>query len=395
MAAAVRRIGVGERRARLARRHHLAAGAGAASPVQAAASMVGLHGTDPASVYLAAGARMPAAEPAAIERALYEDRELVRLLGMRRTMFVVPLDLAPIVQAACTRAIAVQERRRTVQLLGQAGIADDPGAWFADLEEATVRVLATHGEGTAAELSVHDPRLREQLLLAQGKPYAASQSVITRVLMQLAAEGRIIRGRPRGSWISSQYRWTPIEVWLKDGIDHLPTDTARVELVRRWLAAFGPGTVADIKWWTGWTAGVVRRAAEKLGAVEVEMSGTTGLVLPDDLDPVPPVEPWVALLPALDPTVMGWAGRGWYLGEHGPTLFDRNGNAGPTIWWDGRIVGGWAHRKDGEIAYRLLQDVGAEAANAVATAADRLHAWIGDVRITPRFRTPLERALSA
>ncbi len=88
---------------------------------------------------------------------LYEDRELVRILGMRRTMFVVPLDLAPIVQAACTRAIA------------------------------------------------------------------------------------------------------------------------RVELVRRWLTAFGPGTPADVKWWTGWTAGEAKRAVEKLGAVEVELDGATGL----------------------------------------------------------------------------------------------------------------------
>jgi hypothetical protein len=392
--AAVRRIGVEERRARLARRHHLAAGSEAASPVRAASSMVGLHGTDPSSVYLATAARMPAAAPATIERALYEDRELVRLLGMRRTMFVVPLDLAPIVQAACTRAIAVEQRRRTVQLLAETRIADDPGAWFAELEAATLGVLATHGEGTAAELSVHDPRLRQQILLAQGKSYAASQSVVTRVLMQLAAEGRIIRGRPRGSWISSQYRWSPIEAWLRDGIDHLPTETARVELVRRWLAAFGPGTIADLKWWTGWTVGAVKRAIDKLGAVEVELDGATGLVLPDDLDPEPPVDPWVALLPALDPTVMGWAGRAWYLGEHGQALFDRNGNAGPTIWWNGRIVGGWAQRKDGEIAYRLLQDVGAETAAAVAAAADRLRAWIGDVRVTPRFRTPLERALS-
>jgi Winged helix DNA-binding domain len=392
---AARRIGVGERRARLARRHHLAAGSRAASPVQAASSMVGLHGTDPSSVYLAAGARMPSAEPATIERALYEDRELVRLLGMRRTMFVVPLDLAPVVQAACTRAIAVQERRRTVQLLTQCGVADDPGAWLADLEEATVRVLATHGAGTAAELSVHEPRLRTQLMLAEGKSYAASQSVVTRVLMQLAAEGRIIRGRPRGSWTSSQYRWAPIQEWLGEGIDHLPTDTARVELARRWLWAFGPGTVADLKWWTGWTAGEVKRAVEKLGAVEADLDGGAGLVLPDDLEPEPEVEPWVALLPALDPTVMGWAGRAWYLGEHGRALFDRNGNAGPTIWWDGRIVGGWAHRKNGEVAFRLLEDVGADAANAVTAAAERLRTWIGDVRITPRFRTPLERELSA
>jgi hypothetical protein len=163
------------------------------------------------------------------------------------------------VQAACTRAIAIRERRRTIQILTQCGIADDPGAWFADLEEATVRVLATHGEGTAAELSVHEPRLRTQLLLAEGKSYAASQSVVTRVLMQLAADGRVIRGRPRGSWTSSQFRWAPIEAWLPEGVDDLPTDTARVELVRRWLTAFGPGTPADVKWWTGWTAGEVKR----------------------------------------------------------------------------------------------------------------------------------------
>jgi hypothetical protein len=393
--AATRRIAVEERRARLASRHHLAPASGARSPVEAASSLVGLHSTDPSSVYLAAGARLPSAEPATIEHALYEDRVMIRILGMRRTMFVVPLDLAPVVQAACTRAISIRERRRTVRLLSQCGIADDPAAWLRDLEEATAQVLAEHGEGTASELSEHEPRLRTQLLLAEGKSYAASQSVSTRVLAQLAAEGRIIRGRPRGSWTSGQYRWAPIEAWLEEGMEDLPTDTARVELVRRWLTAFGPGTAADLKWWTGWTAGEVKRVLEKLGAVEVDLDGATGLVLPEDLEPVPAAEPWVALLPALDPTVMGWAGRGWYLGEHGAALFDRNGNAGPTIWWDGRIVGGWAQRKDGEVAYRLLEDVGAEGVRAAADAAERLRAWIGAVRVTPRFRTPLERELSA
>jgi hypothetical protein len=65
------------------------------------------------------------------------------------------------------------------------------------------------------------------------------------------------------------------------------------------------------------------------------------------------------------------------------------------VWWDGRIVGGWAHRKDGEVAVRLLEDVGADGAAAVEAAAARLQAWLGKVRVTPRFRTPLERELSA
>jgi hypothetical protein len=102
----------------------------------------------------------------------------------------------------------------------------------------------------------------------------------------------------------------------------------------------------------------------------------------------------VALLPALDPTPMGWAGREWYLGEHAKALFDRSGNVGPTVWCDGRIVGGWAQRADGEIAYRLLEDVGAEAAASVAIEAGRLAEWVGDIQVTPRFRTPLEKELT-
>jgi hypothetical protein len=126
----------------------------------------------------------------------------------------------------------------------------------------------------------------------------------------------------------------------------------------------------------------------------VELDGGTGFVLAQDVEPVPLTEPWVALLPALDPTVMAWTQRGWFLGEHGPALFDRSGNAGPTVWCEGRVVGGWAQRKDGEIVFRLLEDVGADAARAAAAEAGRLASWIGSVRVTPRFRTPLERELS-
>ena len=57
---------------------------------------------------------------------------------------------------------------------------------------------------------------------------------------------------------------------------------------------------------------------------------------------------------------MGWQDRGWFLGAHGRALFDTNGNAGPTVWWDGRIVGGWAQRKTGEVVLRFLEDAGAD-----------------------------------
>jgi hypothetical protein len=59
------------------------------------------------------------------------------------------------------------------------------------------------------------------------------------------------------------------------------------------------------------------------------------------------------------------------------------------------VVGGWAQRGDGEVVYRLLEDVGTEVDTATATEAARLTDWLGPTRVTPRFRTPLERELTA
>jgi Winged helix DNA-binding domain len=392
----MRRFGVDERRARLGVRHHLAGGA-RVGVVEVACDLVGLHGTDPATVYLAARARMLDPRAESVDQALYEDRTLVRILGMRRTMFVEPVELMGVVQAACTDAIAVQQRRLLVDMLGRAGLTDDPPAFVEKAEKVTLRALEARGGGaaTATELAKDDPRLAQQIVLAEGKRYEGRQSVVSRVLLVLAAEGRIVRGRPRGSWVSGQYRWSLVEAWLPGGVPAWPLEKAQAELVRRWLRGFGPATMADVKWWTGLPMGQVRRAVADAGAVEVDLDGTPGLALADDLDPVPAPEPWAALLPALDPTTMGWAGRDFYLGPHRPVLFDRNGNAGPAVWWDGRVVGGWAQRPSGELVLRLLEDVGADATAAIEAEAARLADWLGPIRVTPRFRTPLECELVA
>jgi len=385
---------VAERRARLATRHHLAASARAGTAAEVAESLIALHGTDPASVYLAAWARSGVADSAAIDRDLYEQQALVRMLGMRRTMFVVPAGLAPVIQAACTDQIAERLRRRLVQQLEQAGIGPDAAGWLKDVDEATVQALTARGTATGAELAQDEPRLRTQLVYAEDKTYGGPQSITSRVLMLLSAEGRIVRGRPRGGWTSSQYQWWPARTVLAGGEPPAPA-AARAELARRWLRTFGPAPVSDLQWWTGWTLGQVRAALGQLQITEVDLGGVPGVVLAGDEAAGATGEPWAALLPALDPSAMGWRERVWFLGEHGPPLFDRSGNIGPTVWWDGRIIGGWAQRKDGEIVFRLLEDAGAGSAAAVAAEAARLQAWLGAVRITPRFRTPLERELSS
>jgi hypothetical protein len=393
----MRLVGGDERRARLGVRHHLAPSARAADPTRIAGDLLGLHATDPATVYLAAAARMREPDLAAVDRALIEERTLLRVLGMRRTMFVVPVDVAGIVDAACTRTIAARERRRLLGWLADAGVDPDPETWLREAEEEAMRALAARGEATAAEVAADVPRLRRRIVLGGGSKWAVEQAVGGRVLFILAAQGRIVRGRRRGSWATGgEYWWAPLEAWLSRPLPAWETEEAQAELVRRWLAAFGPGTAADIKWWTGWNAGEVKRALARVEPAEVRLDGgAAGYLLAHDVEPVVCEEPWVALLPALDPTAMGWNGRDWYLGDHRAPLFDRSGNIGPTIWCAGRIVGGWARRADGEIAVRLLEDVGAEVEATVAGAADRLRALIGEGGVTPRFRTPLERELTS
>jgi hypothetical protein len=393
---AMRTIGDDERRARLALRHGLAGPHRFGDVVDVADAIVALHATDPASVFLAARARLATPSIAMIEAALYEARTLVRMLGMRRTMFVVPAALAGVVQASSTRALIPGERKRFIALLQESGVADDGARWLRETEEAAYAALVARGEATAAELGQDVPALRAKTAVAMDKPYGAIQGVSTKVLFLLAAEGRIVRGRPLGSWTSTLYRWAPVATWLGGGIAEHETEAAAAELVRRWLLAFGPGTHADIKWWTGWTMGLVKRALAQLDTVEVALGGgAIGLVLAADAEPVAAPAPWVALLPALDPAAMGWQERSWYLGEHRAACFDRSGNIGPTVWCDGRIVGAWAQRKtDGEVVVRLLEDIGAEAERAVREEAARVQEWIGEVRVTPRFRTPLERELS-
>ena len=248
------RIGAKERRARLGVLHHLAGPA--PSVEEAAASMVGLHSSDPASVYLSAWARVEGFEPADLEDALYHRRALVRMLGMRRTLFVVPVDLASIMHEACTKARVPAERRRLVRMLEEQGVvaAGRGERWLDRVASATFEALGARGEASARELTADVPELGTKLSFGQGTTWAATVGVSTRVLFLLATEGLIVRARPLGSWTSGQYRWTTIENWLGGSLVEIDHAEACAELLARYLRTFGPATMTDLRWWTGWSA---------------------------------------------------------------------------------------------------------------------------------------------
>jgi hypothetical protein len=391
----VRKIAAAERRARLARRHRLAPAHQATDVVEGAASMVCLHGTDPAAVYLSAWARVADMTVADLDRALYADRSLVKHLAMRRTLFVFPRETLPIAQAGASLRVADAERRRLVRDVEKAGLRRDGKRWLAQASKQVLTALSDGREATSSQLRDEIPLLQGSITYGEGKSWGGPVPIGPRVMTTLSAAGLIVRASNDGGWATSRPCWAATRSWLGEPIAPLPEAEGVSGLVARWLRTFGPGTAVDIKWWLGSTVGAVRRALADLEAVAVDVDGQTGYLLPDDLEATDPVEPWAALLPPLDPTTMGWSQREWYLGSHKEQLFDTSGNAGPTLWWEGRIVGGWRQTESGEVVLQLLDDIGGDGEQALEREAARLTAWLDGARVLPRFPSPLFKATRA
>jgi len=388
----VRHIDDDERRARLGVRHGLARPV--ADTLAAARAMTCLHATEPASVHLAAWARSGATRDE-VDRALYADRSVVKQLAMRRTVFAFPRELLPAVWGSASARVAGQQVRRMAKEMETAGIATDGDAWARDHLAVVRRMIEDDGPLTTAQVRLALPTLDARVTRGKGQ-YQADVAVAASVIVTLAASGAIVRGDNDGGWKISRPRWTATSQWLGKHPDPLPEPEGYAALVTAWLRSFGPGTEADLVWWLGSTKAAVRRALGDVEAVPVSLDGGgTGWVLPDDVDPVADPGTWAALLPSLDPTTMGWRERAFHLGPHaGPLtskVFDRNGNGGPTAWWNGRIVGVWCQHDDGAVDVVLAEDVPAAGRKALDARATQLTEWLdGDV-VRSIYLSPLAR----
>jgi len=382
---------VEERRGRLAVRHHLLPGTRIDDLPQLADDLVALHSSDPPTVYLSAMTRMRQPSIAAVEQALYADRSLIRHHAMRRTLWVATPTMVRQMHAAATRRLVAPEHKRVAGLLVQSGI-DDPDGWLAQARDQILDYLRTHGPTAGRVLGQQVPALRQPLLLGPGTRWQATVSAHTRVVTLLGFEGEILRTRPTGSWVNGAYRYVAADTWLPGGLGDLDERTSAEQLTRRWLRSFGPATTTDLQWWMGWTVATTKRALADAGAREVALDNGAGWLAEDD-DDVLATEPWVALLPGLDPTTMGWKERAWYLPESAAEAFDSSGNAGPTIWLDGRVVGAWAQSPDGQVQLHYFEKVAARRRREIDERVADLRRWVGETRFTIRFPGAINKTI--
>lgn len=389
----------------LAHKQHLLPTSRLADAVQVARDIVALHATASTGPYLSLWARGPDFQRQELEDALYERRELTRVHCMRMTVHAVPSDEVPLFFRAYVERHTQAEFRGWESLLVQAGLCREGGAeaLLEELHRQVLDVLIEKGPSTTREINQAVPELKAKIRHSVDKSYAGEFSIGSRLVLTMSVLGLLVRARPRGTWRSNLYEYAVLSDWLPDvDLECVTPQEARAWLVRHYLAAFGPATFDDVQWWTGFSKGETEEALGALRAAAVEVAieglGDGYLMLADDArrlhDFTPPDDPYVFLLPDLDPYIMGYSDRRRFLAdEHRVKVFDRAGNAVPTVWVNGRVVGAWGQRGDGSVVYGFFEPVGEDEQASLENEIQRLEDFLGGEFLPPRFHTLFTRSL--
>ncbi len=339
---------------------------------------VGLHSTDYASPYLSCWARIPEFDAADLFRRLNTGDGLVRVNAVRNTVHVVHVADLPLVIAATGPAVATVGRR-SLRALTDAEVRAGVARLQAALEGGPLGSAAL--KAAVPDLAVD---MRSWLLIAMG-------------------EGEVIRAdTPHARSNRSRYALTRSWVSAYAGPE-LPAAEARRRLIGRAVAAFGPVTEADLAWWLPATKAEVARALADLGADArmLVVDGVRYWYATDLADaPAPARESHGAwLLPYEDGLLKGYQDRSWCLtpglrevifpysiahwhphgggapgpGPHGGV--NTSGEARPSIWWAGRVVGRWEEHADG-VVWRVHGEVGVEGRAGIAAEVARLDRFL-------------------
>jgi hypothetical protein len=301
----------------------------------------GLHATNATTPYLSLFARARDFSRDKLDEELYVKRSLGKIRCVRTTVHVLPRETIPIAFAA-TKGIVEPNSEDFLRYTG--GVTEKQ---YEETSRKILRVLKGKGMSTL--------QIKKQL---------GTTLNISPIVNLMCDQGLLMRGRSNKGWKSNTHTYYLFSDYFP-GMDLNAVDPykARETAVKQYLAAYGPATVKDISWWSGFTMTEVRRILQSLTreTIEVcipELEGTH-LMLAEDAAALGRFrlsdQPAVRLLPTLDPYLMGYKERGRYLdNEHRDLVFDRSGNSTSTILVDGRVAGIWDISQGPESTVKLF-----------------------------------------
>lgn len=316
------------------------------SPSRAVERLAGLQAQLPSSPYLALWARLDGFERGSLERALRR-RVVVKALLMRATMHLVSARDYPYLDAAVREARTLTRARRT----------QPPPA------ELVERIVA---------LARERPRTRTEMMEALGFSSRTQDVDELRTYAWVVALGRLEQ-TPESAFYA--FRGSP--VYEPADHAHPRPEEAAAYTVRRYLAAFGPATRADVSQWSGvpvrdLTPGLealrLRTFRDEHGRELLDLPRAP--LAPADA-PAPP-----RLLPRWDELLLAHKDRTRVLPEeHRKTVIHKNGDVQQTFLADGFVAGLWRQEGD-RIVLEPFAPLPRTARRDLEDEASRLAVWL-------------------
>jgi DNA glycosylase AlkZ-like len=335
--------------------HHLGERLSADSLLDVA-GRCGIQNSPPGSALLALHARVRDLTQERLTEAIEGDKSLLQSWCMRGAPFFFPTTDAPVFT---TGVLPPTEAAMRHFIRGVVPAVDKLGMSLGDVVELTGaeirRVLADRrlaidalGIETAARIA---PRLPTQLreIWEQEGPYATGQPLgeaIVHFCTRILTLQQVVCFAPRAG---NTAPFILVDEWLGSPIPDIDPETARAELLRRYLHCYGPSTRADFAAWLGVRAG---DAMAWWSLVQHEMTqvecGGTSWILTEDLDALrsAPAPSGVRLLPPRDPYTQLRDRETILDRKHHRHVWKPIGEPG-TVLVDGRVAGTWRPRKHG------------------------------------------------
>jgi|HubBroStandDraft_1064217.scaffolds.fasta_scaffold08196_4 hypothetical protein len=359
------------------RRQHLVPRAPAGSMLEVASRLCGLHAQVMSSAELTLWARVEDVERRAVQRALWEDRTLVKTWAMRGT-----LHLLPACELTLWHAALGTSRRYLRPALWQKYF----GITLEELDRLTEAVAAA----LDGRVMTREELVQEVGRLSGSAAFAAklAESSWGTILKPAAFTGRLCFGPSLGQRV----RFTHPDTWLAapGRLKGAPIDPqeALLAVARRFLAAYGPATYHDLARWWGGGGGVTaaRRWIASLGeeVSPVEVDGAQAWMLAAHVPEVRELSPIrsVRLLPGFDQYVIGASCHAEHLlpGDFRRRVYRPQGWISPVLLVNGRMEGIWRHEIKGsrvEIVIEPFVKAPVWVRRAAGQEAERLAAFLG------------------
>jgi uncharacterized protein YcaQ len=331
-------------------RQHLATRAPASDLVRVAGDMAGAQAQVLSAAQMSLWARTADVGVADIEKALWQDRTLLKAWCMRGSLHLIPSDDFAVFVRGCARreARSADWFRRARIPMGPVNriieavpsLLDEP-LTRKEIGERLARALHLKTRGKAGR-GWGGPSNAEGFVF--GRHVLSSQWMVN----SACARGLACFGPLRGNEVT----FVRPDRWLPKWRD-LPQAEAEEELLRRYLRAHGPATVTDFAQWTYVKAGDAReiwsRVEDELAPVNVD--GRTGWLLRRDISPLERAgleRVSVRLLPFFDSFLLGLKDKGHLVdAAHYKQVYRPQGWLAPVVLIDGRAAGVWSHERKG------------------------------------------------